>query len=120
MSGAPLVQHALVVMLEFYHQGKLSLELIAEKMCHNPARLYAIDRRGCIRPGYYADLTLVDPESTWTVRKENLLYKCGWSPLEGTTIRSKVTHTWVNGHLAFSEGKFNEEKRGKRLEKRVS
>jgi dihydroorotase len=117
MSGAPLVQHALVAMLEFYREGKVSLELLAEKMCHNPAKLYSIDRRGYVRPGYYADLTLVDLEEPWTVSKENILYKCGWSPLEGTTFHSKVTHTWVNGHPVYQEGVFDESKRGQRLEK---
>lgn len=117
MSGAPLVQHALVAMMEFYHQGKVSLELLAEKMCHNPAKLYSIDRRGYVRPGYFADLTLVDPDSPWTVEKENILYKCGWSPLEGTTFHSKVTHTWVNGHPIYRDGTFDESRRGKRLEK---
>ena len=117
MSGAPLVQHALVAMMEFYYQGKVSLELLAEKMCHNPAKLYSIDRRGYVRPGYFADLTLVDPDSPWTVEKENILYKCGWSPLEGTTFHSKVTHTWVNGHPIYRDGTFDESRRGKRLEK---
>lgn len=117
MSGAPLVQHALVAMLEFYKKGKLTLELLAEKMCHNPARLYAIDRRGFIRPGYYADLTLVDLEDPWTVNHDNILYKCGWSPLEGTTFHAKVTHTWVNGHMTYQNGEFNESQRGMRLTK---
>ncbi|MEM9052555.1 MAG: dihydroorotase, partial [Bacteroidota bacterium] len=119
MSGAPLVQHALVVMMEFVKQGKVTLKLLAEKMCHNPAKLYSIARRGFIREGYYADLTLVDMDKPWTVSEENILYKCGWSPLEGTTFHSQVTHTWVNGHLAYREGKFNEEKKGQRLEKAV-
>lgn len=119
MSGAPLVQHALVAMLEFYRRGKVSLQLLAEKMCHNPAKLYSIDRRGFVRPGYYADLTLVDPDDPWTVNKENILYKCGWSPLEGTTFHSKVTHTWVNGHLVYRNGMFDESRRGMRLEKQI-
>ncbi len=117
MSGAPLVQHALVAMLEFYHRGKVSLELLAEKMCHNPAKLYSMDRRGYVREGYYADLVLVDPENPWEVAKDNILYKCGWSPLEGTTFKSKVTHTWVNGHPVYADGSFDESKRGMRLEK---
>ena len=117
MSGAPLVQHALVAMLEFYHRGKVSLELLAEKMCHNPAKLYSMDRRGYVREGYYADLVLVNPENPWEVAKDNILYKCGWSPLEGTTFKSKVTHTWVNGHPVYADGSFDESKRGMRLEK---
>lgn len=116
MSGAPLVQHSLNCLLEFYHQGKISLEKIVEKMCHNPAILYRIKERGYIREGYFADLTLVDLKSEWTVSRENILYKCGWSPLEGTTFHSKVLSTWVNGHLAYAEGVFHEEVKGKALE----
>ncbi len=116
MSGAPLVQHSLNCLLEFYAQGKISLEKIVEKMCHNPAILYRIKERGYIREGYFADLTLVDLNSEWTVSKENILYKCGWSPLEGTTFHSKVLSTWVNGHLAYTDGVFHEEVKGKALE----
>jgi len=116
MSGAPLVQHSLNCLLEFYRQGKISLEKIVEKMCHNPAILYRIRDRGYIREGYFADLSLVDLHSTWTVSKENILYKCGWSPLEGTTFHSKVLMTWVNGHLAYDQGVFHEEVKGKALE----
>jgi dihydroorotase len=116
MSGAPLVQHSLNCLLEFYHQGKISLEKIVEKMCHNPAILYRIKERGYIREGYFADLTLVDLNSEWTVSKENILYKCGWSPLEGTTFHSQVAKTWVNGHLAYNKGTFHEEVKGKALE----
>ncbi len=116
MSGAPLVQHSLNCLLEFYAQGKISLEKIVEKMCHNPAILYRIKERGYIREGYFADLTLVDLNSEWTVSKENILYKCGWSPLEGTTFHSKVLNTWVNGHLAYADGVFHEEVKGKTLE----
>jgi dihydroorotase len=116
MSGAPLVQHSLNCLLEFYHQGKISLEKIVEKMCHNPAILYRIKERGYIREGYFADLTLVDLNSEWTVSKENILYKCGWSPLEGTTFHSQVAKTWVNGHLAYDQGTFHEEVKGKALE----
>ena len=116
MSGAPLVQHSLNCLLEFYAQGKISLEKIVEKMCHNPAILYRIKERGYIREGYFADLTLVDLNSEWTVSKENILYKCGWSPLEGTTFHSKVLSTWVNGHLAYADGLFHEEVKGKALE----
>lgn len=115
-SGAPMVQHSLVAMLAFFHLGKISLPKIVEKMSHHPAILYRIDRRGYIRKGYYADLVLVDPDAPWTVEKENILYKCGWSPLEGVTFRSRVTHTWVNGNLVFAEGRFDEHFRGERLE----
>ncbi|AMQ57929.1 dihydroorotase [Algoriphagus sanaruensis] len=116
MSGAPLVQHSLVCLLEFYHQGKISLEKIVEKMCHNPAILYRIKDRGYIRKGYFADLVMIDLAQTWTVAKENILYKCGWSPLEGTTFHSQVVKTWVNGHLAYDEGTFDESILGKALE----
>jgi dihydroorotase len=115
MSGAPMIQHSLVCMLEFYHQNKISLPKIVEKMCHNPAIMYKIEDRGFLREGYYADLTIVDVEEPWTVEKDNLLYKCGWSPLEGTTFKSKVTQTFVNGQLVYSKGAVNDEVRGKAL-----
>lgn len=115
MSGAPMVQHSLNIMLEFYKQGLISLEKIAEKMCHNPAIIYNIEKRGFIREGYFADLTIVDLTANWTVSKENLLYKCGWSPLEGTTFGTKVTHTFVNGNLIYDNGVFFEEVKGKAL-----
>ncbi|WP_194975558.1 dihydroorotase [Aquiflexum lacus] len=114
-SGGPLVQHSLVAMLDLYHQGKIRLEQIAEKMCHNPAILFEIDKRGYIRPGYHADLVIADLDSPWTVAKENILSKCGWSPFEGHTFKSKVTHTVVSGHLAFENGTFHEEQKGQRL-----
>ena len=114
-SGAPLVQHSLVVMLENYKNGKISLERIVEKMAHNPAILFRIEKRGFIREGYKADLVLVDLNQNWTVKKENILYKCGWSPLEGTEFHSKVTHTFVNGNLVYENGKISEEKFGERL-----
>lgn len=114
-SGAPLVQHSLVVMLENYRNGKISLEKIVEKMCHNPAILFEIDKRGYIREGYKADLVLVDLDAEWTVTKENILYSCRWSPLENMTFHSKVTHTFVNGHLAYENGRFSEERKGERL-----
>ena len=114
-SGAPLVQHSLVVMLENYKNGKISLERIVEKMAHNPAILFRIEKRGFIREGYKADLVLVDLNQNWTVKKENILYKCGWSPLEGTEFHSKVTHTFVNGKPVYENGKINEEKFGERL-----
>ncbi len=112
MSGAPIIQHALNIMLEFYKQGLISIEKIVEKMCHNPAILYRMAKRGFIREGYYADLAIVDLNCSWTVHHDNLLYKCGWSPLEGTSFQTKVTHTFVNGHLVYHDGLFNEEKRG--------
>jgi dihydroorotase len=115
MSGAPMVQHALNVMLEFYRQGEISLEKIVEKMCHNPATLYGMEKRGFIREGYHADLTLVDLNTDWQVDKSNILYKCGWSPLEGTTFHSKVTHTFVNGNLVYENGIFHEGSRGMAL-----
>jgi dihydroorotase len=116
MSGAPMVQHTLNCMLEFHHQGKISLEKIAEKMCHSPARLYRMSKRGYIREGYYADLTLVDLNQSWTVSKDNVLYKCGWSPLEGTTFHNKVLKTFVNGNLVYDEGTFAEDKFGMAIE----
>jgi dihydroorotase len=115
-SGAPSVQHSLVAMLEFFHQGKISLEKIAEKMCHSPAILYRIRNRGFIRKGYYADLVLIDPDAPWIVNKSNILYKCGWSPFEGQKFSSKITHTFVNGNMVFSNGKLDESTKGKRLE----
>ncbi len=115
MSGAPMVQHSLNIMLEFYKQGLISLEKIAEKMCHNPAILYHIEKRGFIREGYFADLTLVDLNTSWTVSKENLLYKCGWSPVEGTTFHSSITQTFVNGNLVYNNGRFDEKTRGMAL-----
>ncbi len=117
MSGAPMVQHSLNIILEFYKQGLISLDKIAEKMCHNPAILYGIEKRGFIREGYFADLVLVDLHENWTVSKENILYKCGWSPLEGTTFQSKVTHTIVNGNLVYDNGQFNEVHKGQALKK---
>ena len=114
-SGGPLVQHSLNVMLENFKNGKISLEKIVEKMCHNPAILFEIEKRGFIKEGYKADLVLVDLNNSYTVSKENLLYKCGWSPLEGTKFHSKITHTFVNGFLAFENGKVSDEKHGERL-----
>lgn len=120
MSGAPIVQHSLNIMLEFYLQGLISLEKIAEKMCHNPAILYQIEKRGFIREGYHADLCIVDLNAPWTVSKENILFKCGWSPLEGTEFKSKITHTFVNGNLVYNNGSFDESSRGMALAKKKS
>ena len=105
-SGGPLVQHALVALLEMHHQKKIKLTKIVEKACHNPAILFDINRRGYIREGYFADLVLVDLNAPWTVQKDNIYSKCGWSPFEGTTFRSRVTHTFVNGNLVYENFKF--------------
>jgi dihydroorotase len=114
-SGGPLVQHSLIVMLELYQQGKIELETIVKKMCHAPADLFRIKNRGYIRKGYKADLVLVDLNSPWTVSKENILYKCKWSPFEGTQFKSRVMTTIVNGKIVYENGEFNE-KAGERLE----
>jgi len=114
-SGGPLVQHALNAMLELHHQGKISLEKIAEKMAHAVADCFQIEKRGYIREGYFADLVLVNLNSAYTVEKANVLYKCGWSPLEGTTFHSVITHTFVSGHPVYAEGTFDESKKGERL-----
>lgn len=114
-AGLPLVQHSLLMMLEAHKQGKISLERIAEKMAHAPAICFKIQERGFIREGYFADLVLVDLDKTETVTNTNIYYHCGWSPLEGQTLRASVTHTFVSGHLAFDNGIFNENKKGKRL-----
>ena len=115
-SGGPMVQHALIVMLELCRQGVFAEELIVEKMAHAPAELYGLKERGYVREGYYADLVLVDPNQSWTVEKENLLYKCGWSPLEGVTFSHKVVKTFVNGRIVYDEGHWDESFRGKELE----
>lgn len=114
-SGLPLVQHPLNLMLEFYKEGKITLEKIAEKMSHAVADCFQISKRGYIREGYWADLVLVDLNESTTVTKENVYYQCGWSPLEGQTLHSKITHTIVSGHLAFEEGTFDESVTGKRM-----
>ena len=115
-SGGPLVQHSLVAMLDLYHDGLISLEKIVEKMCHNPAKLFRIKKRGFIKEGYYADLTILDLNKSWTVSKENILYKCGWSPFEGHTFKSSVQSCFVNGNLVYNSGKFDESFRGLPLE----
>ena len=114
-SGGPLVQHALPAMLEFYKNGKITLEKVVEKMCHNPAICFRVEKRGYIREGYFADLVLVDLNKPLEVTKENILYKCGWSPFEGTTFSSSVTHTFVNGVLMYDRGVFNTTIKGKRV-----
>ena len=118
MSGAPIVQHSLNIMVEFYKQGQITLEKIVEKMCHNPATLYQIENRGFIREGYFADLAIVDLSAQYTVGLSNILSKCAWSPLEGTTFHSKVTHTFVNGIIVYENGCFNETKKGMALTKK--
>ncbi len=114
-SGGPLVQHALPAMLELYHQKKISLKKIIEKMCHNPAICFNVEKRGFIKEGYYADLILVNLNSPWKVNKENLLYKCNWSPFEGDIFKSKITHTIVNGNIVYNNGVFYEGNKGMRL-----
>ena len=114
-SGTPLVQHSLPAMLEMCRLGKITLEKVVEKMCHAPADCYNIERRGYLRPGYFADLVIVDPQSPWTVDPGNILYKCGWSVFEGITFNSQVTHTFVNGNLIYENGKFDHSFTGKRL-----
>ena len=114
-SGGPLVQHGMVVMMELYKQGKISIEKVVEKMCHNPAILFRIENRGYIREGYFADLVLADPHSKWEVTKQNIVAKCGWSPFEGQTFSSSIDSTWVSGHLAFQKGQFDESQMGQRM-----
>lgn len=114
-SGGPLVQHSLPVMLEMCLNGIFTIEKVVEKMCHIPADLFRISKRGYIREGYFADLVLVDPQKSWTVSKENILYKCGWSPFEGITFSHTITHTFINGQLVWNQGILNPDVRGKRL-----
>ncbi len=114
-SGGPLVQHALPAILDKYHEGVISLERIVEKMCHNPAILFQIEKRGYLREGYYADMVLVDLNNSWKVTASNNFYKCKWSPFDGHTFKSGVTHTFVNGHLAYENGNFSKERNAKRL-----
>lgn len=114
-SGGPLVQHALIAMLEKMKQGKITIETLVEKMCHNPAILFQVKERGFIREGYFADLVIVDVNSPWQVTKENILYKCGWSPFENETFQARVTHTFVNGFLAYQNGIVTAIPYGKRI-----
>lgn len=114
-SGGPLVQHALVACLELYHQGVFSLETIVNKTSHNIARRFKVNKRGFIREGYYADLTLVDLNKPWTVDPSNILYKCGWSPFEGQEFNSQIKSTWVNGNLVYNNGKIIEVSKGQAL-----
>lgn len=114
-SGGPLVQHSLVVMLELAMEGRFTYEKVVEKMAHMPAELFHIDRRGYIRPGYYADLVLVDPKKTWTVAPDNILYKCGWSPFDGYTFHHAVSQTFVNGQVVYDNGRFDDAVRGREV-----
>lgn len=115
-SGGPLVQHALVAMLEKSREGKITIERVVEKMCHAPAELFRIDKRGYVRAGYHADLVLVDLNAPWTVNKENVLSKCRWSPFEGFTFHARVKKTFVNGNVAYDDGKIVDTVKGMRLE----
>ena len=114
-SGGPLVQHALVAMFEAHLNGKISVEKLVEKMCHNPAKIFKIEKRGFLKEGYFADLAIVNTHQPWNVNKDNILYKCGWSPFEGTNFKSRVLHTFVNGKLVYTNGKVKSVKAGKRL-----
>ena len=114
-SGGPMVQHLLPALFDMAQKGYLTLEMAVEKMCHNPAKMFKIQKRGFIREGYYADLVLIDPKQSQTVGKENIYYKCGWSPLEGISLNHQVKYTFVNGALAYENGKFDESVRGQRL-----
>lgn len=116
LSGGPLVQHALIAMLELFHQGKISLEKIVEKTCHNVAEIYKIKDRGYVREGYFADLVLLDLKSSWKVINNNLLYKCNWSPFENQVFQSKVLKTFINGNLVYDNGIFDDTKIGMRLQ----
>lgn len=114
-SGGPLVQHSLIVMYEHYLNKKITLQKIVEKMCNNPAKIFKINKRGYIKEGYYADLVILDPNKKQTIGSNNILYKCGWSPFEGKTFNSVITHTFVNGHLAFNNGNFDDSKLGMKI-----
>lgn len=114
-SGGPLVQHAVVAMFEAYHQGKITIPKIVEKMAHNPAKIFQIENRGFVKVGYYADLVIVNTGLPWSVKKENILAKCGWSPFEGFTFKSRITHTFVNGQLVYNNFKVKDVPVGKRL-----
>ena len=114
-SGGPLVQHALPAMINFVKEGKITLEKVVEKMAHNPAILFEVEKRGYVKEGFYADLVLVDLDKSWTATKENTLYKCGWTPFEGTEFKSTVTQTFINGNLIYDEGNFDDVTKGERI-----
>ena len=114
-SGGPLVQHSMVAMLELVREGVLTIERMVQLMSHNVAELFQVEKRGFIREGYFADLVLVDLNSPWTVDKSNIAYKCGWSPFEGLTFHSKIEKTFVNGHMVYDNGVWDEQQKGMRL-----
>ena len=114
-SGVPLVQHALPAMMQKVHDGVIDMETLVQKMCHNPAILFRVEDRGFLREGFHADFVLVDPNRPWSVSKDNILYKCGWSPFEGTLLKSRVTHTFVGGHLVYRYGQIDSSMKGSRL-----
>lgn len=114
-SGGPLVQHVLPALMEKVREGRIGLEKVVQKMCHNPAILFQIEKRGYLREGYFADLVVVDPEAPWTVAPENILYKCGWSPFEGQEFSSRIDYTFVNGHLAYNRGTVSPDRHARRL-----
>lgn len=114
-SGGPLVQHALPAMMQKVHDGVIDMETLVQKMCHNPAILFRVEDRGFLREGFHADFVLVDPNRPWSVSKDNILYKCGWSPFEGTLLKSRVTHTFVGGHLVYRYGQIDSSMKGSRL-----
>ena len=114
-SGGPLVQHSLIVMFEHYLNKKITLQKIVEKMCNNPANIFNVDKRGYIKEGYFADLVILDPNKKQTISSDNILYKCGWSPFEGETFNSVITHTFVNGHLAYNNGNLDDSKLGMKI-----
>jgi len=114
-SGGPLVQHALPAMMQKVHDGVIDMETLVQKMCHNPAILFRVENRGFLREGFHADFVLVDPNRPWSVSKDNILYKCGWSPFEGTLLKSRVTHTFVGGHLVYRYGQIDSSMKGSRL-----
>ncbi len=114
-AGLPLVQHSVLLMLHYVQQGKISIEKVVEKMAHAPAICFQVKERGYIREGYYADLVLVDLKKTYTVSKENILYHCGWSPMEGMNLPASITHTFVNGNVVYENGVVIEDYKGMRL-----
>jgi Dihydroorotase and related cyclic amidohydrolases len=114
-AGLPLVQHSVLMMMKYVQEGRISIEKVVQKMSHNVADMFDIDQRGYIREGYHADLVLVNLQQSTTVSKENILYKCGWSPLEGETLPASISHTFVNGHLAYANGELNASQLGMRL-----
>jgi dihydroorotase len=114
-AGLPLVQHSLLLMLHYVKEGKISIEKVVEKMSHAVAECFQVEKRGYIREGYFADIVLVDMNQPSNVSKENIFYKCGWSPLENFTFPAAITHTFVNGNLAYGNGIFDESQKGKRL-----